>query len=443
MKDAASKRLSAPPPIEEDANHHESDEDSHQSTKKTPCILDEANDSITRQRSPLKPTPVQSPISPVDIEPIVVPRNERQHQLAATVLPPPAGYTPTETPPSQRDRPTSVISQQDSTLTNDTLCQMDGADLRFMDESSMVVSSPQFESPPNVLPAHRAIVMPTSSAGQGTVNPSLLQKALIKAAKSQQPQPKVLLKSLDLQPPCSPPSVEVQKINKYNTAVSVTQDADGTVKTTIVDVTKQPQNLDEIIESVVPLKSTPVSQTSTTTTTVSANTATDTKKMVNSSAVVTTSAISKTNTIGEIGGASSSSGGGGASSVGGGGGGGTEDKAKRSFIKSIGKRLKKKKAVPLLGISRQKSKSENRARKAFRTISFILGCFVACWTPYHVLALVEGFCKNPPCTNEHLYMFSYFLCYANSPMNPFCYALANQQFKKTFTRILKGDFHMT
>ncbi|XP_064553173.1 5-hydroxytryptamine receptor 2A isoform X2 [Drosophila montana] len=120
--------------------------------------------------------------------------------------------------------------------------------------------------------------------------------------------------------------------------------------------------------------------------------------------------------------------------------------SKRHFMHSIGKHFKSKKALPLvMGMagSRQKSKSENRARKAFRTISFILGCFVACWTPYHVLALVEGFCRNPPCTNEHLYMFSYFLCYANSPMNPFCYALANQQFKKTFMRILKGDLHMT
>ncbi|XP_017856473.1 PREDICTED: probable muscarinic acetylcholine receptor gar-1 [Drosophila arizonae] len=120
--------------------------------------------------------------------------------------------------------------------------------------------------------------------------------------------------------------------------------------------------------------------------------------------------------------------------------------SKRHFMHSIGKHFKSKKALPLvmgIGGSRQKSKSENRARKAFRTISFILGCFVACWTPYHVLALVEGFCRNPPCTNEHLYMFSYFLCYANSPMNPFCYALANQQFKKTFMRILKGDLHMT
>ncbi|XP_015127738.1 muscarinic acetylcholine receptor M2 isoform X2 [Diachasma alloeum] len=117
--------------------------------------------------------------------------------------------------------------------------------------------------------------------------------------------------------------------------------------------------------------------------------------------------------------------------------------SRRDFVKSIGKRLKAKTAKKDLMFGRQKSRTENRARKAFRTISFILGAFVACWTPYHVMALVEGFCTHRPCTNEHLYMFSYFLCYANSPMNPFCYALANQQFKKTFTRILKGDFHMT
>uniref|UniRef100_V9IHH3 Muscarinic acetylcholine receptor gar-2 n=2 Tax=Apis cerana TaxID=7461 RepID=V9IHH3_APICE len=120
-----------------------------------------------------------------------------------------------------------------------------------------------------------------------------------------------------------------------------------------------------------------------------------------------------------------------------------EGGSRKDFVKTIGKRLKTKtqRRDPLL--SRQKSRTENRARKAFRTISFILGAFVACWTPYHILALVEGFCTNKPCTNEHLFMFSYFLCYTNSPINPFCYALANQQFKKTFTRILKGDLHMT
>ncbi|XP_045494482.1 muscarinic acetylcholine receptor M4 isoform X2 [Colias croceus] len=120
--------------------------------------------------------------------------------------------------------------------------------------------------------------------------------------------------------------------------------------------------------------------------------------------------------------------------------------SRKELVKSIGKKFKVRRSKRdglFPGIGRQKSKSENRARKAFRTISFILGAFVVCWTPYHILALVEGFCRNPPCINQHLYMFSYFLCYANSPINPFCYALANQQFKKTFMRLLKGDFHVT
>lgn len=91
---------------------------------------------------------------------------------------------------------------------------------------------------------------------------------------------------------------------------------------------------------------------------------------------------------------------------------------------------------------RTKSKSENRARKALRTISFILGAFVICWTPYHINSLIEGFCNTKDgCVNHHFFYFTYFLCYANSPINPFCYAMANQQFKRTFYRILRGDLH--
>ncbi|XP_042882697.1 flocculation protein FLO11-like [Penaeus japonicus] len=112
--------------------------------------------------------------------------------------------------------------------------------------------------------------------------------------------------------------------------------------------------------------------------------------------------------------------------------------SRKGIVKSIRSLKKKKKKTE--GEKRHRSKSENRANKALRTISIILGAFVACWTPYHILAIAESFCQ---CTNTHVYMFAYFLCYANSPINPLCYALANQQFKKTFMRILKGDLHIT
>lgn len=85
------------------------------------------------------------------------------------------------------------------------------------------------------------------------------------------------------------------------------------------------------------------------------------------------------------------------------------------------------------------------ARKSLRTITLILGAFVLCWTPWHVLSLIMGFCSGymPACVPSDLYDVSYWLCYLNSCINPFCYALANQQFKKAFLRILRFDWRRT
>ncbi|EUB64484.1 Muscarinic acetylcholine receptor M5 [Echinococcus granulosus] len=95
-------------------------------------------------------------------------------------------------------------------------------------------------------------------------------------------------------------------------------------------------------------------------------------------------------------------------------------------------------------VERRKRK---RARKALRMISFILGAFVICWTPYHIIIIIKGFCDIPSqgysCIDVHLYNFAYYMCYMNSPINPFCYAMANIAFKRAFLRILDGDFRKT
>ncbi|CAK9303336.1 unnamed protein product [Gordionus sp. m RMFG-2023] len=113
-------------------------------------------------------------------------------------------------------------------------------------------------------------------------------------------------------------------------------------------------------------------------------------------------------------------------------------------INGIGKKGERRKMLKFgrreqEGSDRKKSKSENRARKALRTITCIMGAFILCWTPYHICETIRGFNPDFP-INTHFYNFTYWLCYLNSPLNPFMYALANQQFKKTFIRILKCDF---
>ncbi|XP_046470008.1 muscarinic acetylcholine receptor gar-2 isoform X1 [Neodiprion pinetum] len=372
------------------------------------------------------------------------------------IVPPPSQFQssplPSEGSPisSSSDKPRNFQTPAPANAFYDVLTGLDGADLRYMDESSVIVPSPSYESPPSSFSCSLANPLSTAppspllgNSGTSAANTSLLQAALIRATaqqaevnqfptyhqqnhppqQRQSSQPLVTHASSQTHPPrvfithqSNAASQTSPTISKVNTEVTVkAEDTRKQPVTTVITEISQRESSNSETERYLdhPTRLIPLAQNSSPSSvvpTISGTTSAEAKRQSKKREFQTD---------------------------------GKESGSKRDFVQTIGKRLKVKTQKKDPTIGRQKSRTENRARKAFRTISFILGAFVACWTPYHILALVEGFCASPPCTNEHLYMFSYFLCYANSPMNPFCYALANQQFKKTFTRILKGDLHMT
>ncbi|NXS63196.1 HRH1 protein, partial [Brachypteracias leptosomus] len=76
----------------------------------------------------------------------------------------------------------------------------------------------------------------------------------------------------------------------------------------------------------------------------------------------------------------------------------------------------------------------NRERKAAKQLGIIMACFMLCWIPYFVSFMVIAFRGQNQCFNLH--MFTIWLGYVNSTLNPFLYPLCNQNFKKTFKKIL-------
>ncbi|NXC50067.1 HRH1 protein, partial [Penelope pileata] len=76
----------------------------------------------------------------------------------------------------------------------------------------------------------------------------------------------------------------------------------------------------------------------------------------------------------------------------------------------------------------------NREQKAAKQLGVIMAAFMLCWIPYFVLYMVTVFQHRKQFYGLH--MFTIWLGYVNSTLNPFLYPLCNPNFKKTFKKIL-------
>uniref|UniRef100_A0A1I8F345 G_PROTEIN_RECEP_F1_2 domain-containing protein n=1 Tax=Macrostomum lignano TaxID=282301 RepID=A0A1I8F345_9PLAT len=85
---------------------------------------------------------------------------------------------------------------------------------------------------------------------------------------------------------------------------------------------------------------------------------------------------------------------------------------------------------------------QKRERKAARTLAIITGCFLFCWFPFFVRAIVCPF-YSPLCTDlisETGHSLIQWLGYTNSLLNPVIYTIFSPDFRSAFSKILFGRY---
>ncbi|CAN9512097.1 unnamed protein product [Ophioblennius macclurei] len=80
----------------------------------------------------------------------------------------------------------------------------------------------------------------------------------------------------------------------------------------------------------------------------------------------------------------------------------------------------------------------HKEHKAAKQLGFIIAAFLFCWIPYFIAFMVMAFCRE--CVRHDLHMFTIWLGYINSTLNPFIYPLCNGTFKRVFRNILNIQF---
>lgn len=80
-------------------------------------------------------------------------------------------------------------------------------------------------------------------------------------------------------------------------------------------------------------------------------------------------------------------------------------------------------------------------RRAVRTLGIVVGCFLVCWLPFFIVAILVPLC--PLCVfPKSVQSLVLFLGYFNSACNPIIYTFFNKEFRAAFKKILSCKFKM-
>ena len=79
--------------------------------------------------------------------------------------------------------------------------------------------------------------------------------------------------------------------------------------------------------------------------------------------------------------------------------------------------------------------SAAREKKATKTLGIILGAYIGCWLPFFVYTLLVPACAS--CFYPELFDAFTWLGYLNSLINPIIYTMANEDFKRAFSQLLR------
>ena len=89
-------------------------------------------------------------------------------------------------------------------------------------------------------------------------------------------------------------------------------------------------------------------------------------------------------------------------------------------------------------IPKAKGSSMDKEKRIFISLTYILACYLICWTPFHVV--FDILYIDESLVSTQAYAVGCIFCYLNSTVNPFLYAYSNKDFREAFKLVLTFKF---